>query len=100
VVGRTETISEQHLISVRGDPASVSLSHPRVPLRQPVGVSESAVVELLNKVLVEEFTKSRAYRTADNALVEGKSGAVIREQIGYGPMAASILRRRSSTRRT
>ena len=33
-------------------------------------------------------TKSRAYRTTDNALVEGKNGAVVRKQIGYGPIAA------------
>jgi hypothetical protein len=45
-------------------------------------------VELLNKLLVEEFTKSRAYRTTDNALVEGKNGAVVRKQIGYGPISA------------
>ena len=37
---------------------------------------------------MEEFTKSRAYRTTDNALVEGKNGAVIRKQIGYGPIAS------------
>jgi len=46
------------------------------------------VVQLLNKLLVEEFTKSRAYRTTDNALVEGKNGAVVRKQIGYGPIGA------------
>jgi len=46
------------------------------------------VVKLLNKLLVEEFTKSRAYRTTDNALVEGKNGAVVRKQIGYGPIAS------------
>ena len=45
------------------------------------------VVKLLNKLLVEEFTKSRAYRTTDNALVEGKNGAVVRKQIGYGAIA-------------
>jgi hypothetical protein len=43
---------------------------------------------LLNKLLVEEFTKSRAYRSTDNALVEGKNGAVVRKQIGYGPIGA------------
>ena len=36
-----------------------------------------------SKLLVE-FTKSRAYRTTDNALVEGKNGAVVRKHIGYG----------------
>src|SRR5205823_8144702 len=46
------------------------------------------VAELLNKLLAE-FTKSRAYRTTDNALVEGKNGAVVRKYIGYGPIAAN-----------
>lgn len=36
---------------------------------------------------MEEFTKSRAYRTTDNALVEGKNGVVVGKQIGYGPIA-------------
>lgn len=40
------------------------------------------VAALLEKLLVE-FTKSRAYRTQDNALVEGKNGAVIRKHMGY-----------------
>jgi len=34
------------------------------------------------------FTKSRRYRTTDNALVEGKHGAVVRKQIGYGEIGA------------
>lgn len=46
------------------------------------------VVDLLNQLLVEEFTKSRAYRTTDHALVEGKNGAVVRKQIGYGPIGS------------
>jgi hypothetical protein len=46
------------------------------------------VVQLLNKLLVKEFTKSRAYRTTDNALVEGKNGAVVRKQIGHGAIGA------------
>ena len=41
------------------------------------------VAKLLEKLLIE-FTKSRANRTQDNALVEGKNGAVIRKHIGYG----------------
>jgi hypothetical protein len=41
------------------------------------------VKELLEKLFIE-FTKSRAYRSQDNALVEGKNGAVIRKLIGYG----------------
>jgi hypothetical protein len=39
--------------------------------------------------MLAEFTKSRAYRTTDNALVEGKNGAVVRKHIGYGPIAAN-----------
>jgi transposase InsO family protein len=45
------------------------------------------VAGLLGKLLAE-FTKSRAYHTTDNALVEGKNGAVIRKLMGYGHIAA------------
>ena len=41
------------------------------------------VALMLNKLLIEQ-TKSRANRTNDNALVEGKNGSVIRKQMGYG----------------
>jgi hypothetical protein len=44
------------------------------------------VARLLEKLRVE-FTKSRAYRTTDNALVEGKNGAIIRKHMGYGHIA-------------
>jgi len=44
------------------------------------------VAKLLGK-LQAEFTKSRACRSQDNALVEGKNGAVIRKLIGYGYIA-------------
>jgi transposase InsO family protein len=40
------------------------------------------VAKLLNKLLIE-FTKSRARRTNDNALVEGKHAATIRKHLGY-----------------
>jgi hypothetical protein len=43
---------------------------------------------LLNKLLVAEFTKSRAYRTTDNALVEGKRSAVARKHFGHEPIGA------------
>jgi transposase InsO family protein len=45
------------------------------------------VAKLLKGLLIE-FTKSRANRTQDNALVEGKNGAIIRKHIGYGHIAA------------
>lgn len=44
------------------------------------------VAEMLEK-LHAEFTKSRACRSQDNALVEGKNGAVVRKHIGYGYIA-------------
>lgn len=89
VVGCTETISERHLI-----PVLEAMLH-QYPFRI-VGFHcdngseflNYKVVDLLNKLLVEEFTKSRAYRTTDNAQVEGKNGAVVRKQIGYGPIVA------------
>jgi transposase InsO family protein len=86
--GCVETISERHLLAVleamlhqipfliRGfhcDNGSEFINHQ--------------VAGLLEKLRVE-FTKSRAYRTTDNALVEGKNGAVIRKHIGHGPIAA------------
>lgn len=45
------------------------------------------VAKLLKSLLIE-FTKSRANRTQDNALVEGKNGAIIRKHIGYGHIGA------------
>lgn len=40
------------------------------------------VAILLNKMNIEQ-TKSRSRKTNDNALVEGKNGAIIRKQMGY-----------------
>ena len=42
------------------------------------------VARLLEKLRVEEFTKSRPRHSNDNALVESKNGTVIRKQLGYG----------------
>jgi transposase InsO family protein len=41
------------------------------------------VAQMLNKLLAE-FTKSRPNKSQDNALVEGKNGAIIRKHIGWG----------------
>jgi hypothetical protein len=41
------------------------------------------VAAMLTKLLTE-FTKSRPCRSTDNALVEGKNGAVVRKHMGYG----------------
>lgn len=88
VVGATETICERHLV-----PVLEAILH-QFPFRirgfhcdNGSEFINHTVAKLLNKLLAE-FTKSRAYRTTDNALVEGKNGAVVRKHIGYGPIAA------------
>jgi len=88
ILGCAPRISEQHLLPVleamlhqfpflilgfHADNGSEFVNHK--------------VVELLNKLLVEEFTRSRPNRSSDNALVEGKNGAVIRKHMGYGHIA-------------
>lgn len=45
------------------------------------------MAKLLDKLLIE-FTRSRPNRSSDNALVEGKNGAVIRKHLGYGHIAS------------
>jgi transposase InsO family protein len=88
IVGAVERISERHLV-----PVLEAMLH-QFPFRirgfhcdNGSEFINHRVAKLLNKLLVE-FTKSRAYRTTDNALVEGKNGAVVRKHIGYGPIAA------------
>ena len=46
------------------------------------------VAELLNKLHVGEFTKSRARRSNDNALVESKNASVVRKWLGYAHIPA------------
>ena len=43
-----------------------------------------AVDELLKRLQVDQFTKSRARKSNDNALVESKNGSSIRGFLGYG----------------
>ncbi len=88
VVGCVETISERHLL-----PVLEAMLH-QFPFRilgfhcdNGSEFLNHQVARLLNKLLAE-FTKSRAYRTTDNALVEGKNGAVVRKHIGHGPIGA------------
>ncbi len=50
------------------------------------------VARLLNKLLAE-FTKSRSCRSLDNALVEGKNGAIIRKHLGWGHIPAEHAER-------
>ena len=87
VVGCAEKISEAYLLPVL---AAVLAQFP-FPIRGFHADNGSEyinhrVAEMLRK-LHAEFTKSRACRSQDNALVEGKNGAVIRKLIGYGHIA-------------
>ena len=41
------------------------------------------VVELLNKLRIGTFTKSRPRRTNDNALVESRNGSIVRKWLGH-----------------
>ena len=84
VIGCAAKISEQFLI-----PVLEAILH-QFPFRiQGIHTDNGSefinhtVARLLEK-LRAEFTKSRAGRSQDNALVEGKNGAVIRKLIGYG----------------
>jgi transposase InsO family protein len=84
VIGCAAKISEQFLI-----PVLEAMLH-QFPFRIQGFHSDNGsefinhtVAKLLEKLLVE-FAKSRPNRSQDNALVEGKNGAVIRKLIGYG----------------
>lgn len=52
------------------------------------------VAALLEKLRVGSFTKSRARRSNDNALVESKNGSIVRKHLGYahipGKFAAQV----------
>jgi transposase InsO family protein len=87
IVGCAGKISEQHLL-----PVLEAMLH-QFPFRILGFHADNGseyinhqVAKLLEKLLAE-FTKSRASRSQDNALVEGKNGAVIRKHIGYGHIA-------------
>ena len=51
------------------------------------------VARLLEKLRIEQFTKSRPRHCNDNALVESKNGTVIRKQLGYGHIAGRHAQR-------
>ena len=88
VVGCVGRINESHLL-----PVLEAMLH-QFPF-QILGFHSDNGSEYINhevahmlKTLLIEFTKSRANRTQDNALVEGKNGAVIRKHMGYGHIPA------------
>jgi transposase InsO family protein len=82
IAGCVEKISEQYLL-----PVLEAIRH-QFPFRI-VGFHPDNGSEFVNRKVEEmldglsiEFTKSRANGSQDNALVEGKNGAVIRKYIG------------------
>ena len=87
VVGCVSKISEFYLLPVL---EAVLAQFPFVVLGFHVDNGSEyinrRVAQMLDK-LHAEFTKSRACRTQDNALVEGKNGAVVRKLMGYGHIA-------------
>jgi len=88
VVGCVETICERHLL-----PVLEAMLHQIPFVLRGFHCDNGSefinyqVAGMLEKLRVE-FTKSRAYRTTDNALVEGKNGAIIRKHFGHSPIAA------------
>lgn len=84
VLGCCQAISENHLIPVLEE---ILAQYPfRIRGFHCDNGSEyinHRVAGMLNKLLAE-FTKSRPCRSTDNALVEGKNGAVVRKHMGYG----------------
>jgi transposase InsO family protein len=88
VVGCVARISEQYVL-----PVLEAMLH-QFPFRILGFHSDNGsefvnydVAGLLKRLLIE-FTRSRANRTQDNALVEGKNGAIIRKHMGYGHIGA------------
>ena len=88
VVGCVSRISEQYML-----PVLEAMLH-QFPFRI-LGFHSDNGSEYVNhevakllKTLLIEFTKSRSNRTQDNALVEGKNGAIIRKHLGYGHIPA------------
>jgi hypothetical protein len=88
IVGCVERISEQYLL-----PVLEAILHQFPFLIMGFHADNGSefvnytVAKLLNKLLVE-FTRSRPNRSSDNALVEGKNGAIIRKHLGYGHIAS------------
>ena len=88
VVGCTSKISESYLLPVL---EGVLEQFPFVVLGFHVDNGSEYINHRVAKMLEKlhaEFTKSRACRSQDNALVEGKNGAVVRKLIGYGHIAS------------
>ena len=89
-IGSVERISERFLLPVLE--ALITAFPIQVQAFHADNGSEyinHRVAQLLAKLHIQEFTKSRARRTNDNALVESKNGSVIRKHLGYAHISAS-----------
>jgi transposase InsO family protein len=87
VVGCTSKISEAYLLPVL---EAMLAQFPFLVLGFHVDNGSEYINHRVAKMLEKlhaEFTKSRACRSQDNALVEGKNGAVVRKLMGYGYIA-------------
>lgn len=87
VVGCASKISEAYLLPVL---EAVLAQFPFVILGFHVDNGSEYINHRVAKMMEKlhaEFTKSRACRSQDNALVEGKNGAVVRKLMGYGYIA-------------
>jgi transposase InsO family protein len=84
VVATCERISEAFLIPVL-EALLLSFPFPILGFHVDNGSEyiNHRVAALLNKLLIEEFTKSRSRHSNDNALVESKNGAIVRKHLGY-----------------
>ena len=88
-VGSAERISEHFLLPILE--ASIGAFPVNVLAFHADNGSEyinHRVAEMLAKLHIEEFTKSRARKTNDNALVESKNGSVVRKHLGYAHIPA------------
>ena len=93
VVGCTARISEHFLVPVL-EAMLHQFPFPILGFHADNGSEfiNHTVARLLNNLLVE-FTKSRPCRSLDNALVEGKNGAIIRKHMGWGHIPAQHAER-------
>ena len=87
VVGCIPRISEQHLQPLF-EAMLAQFPFPILGLHFDNGSEfiNHTMARLLEK-LEAEFTKSRACHSTDNALIEGKNGAIVRKHMGYGHIA-------------
>lgn len=83
IIGAVEKISEQYLAPLLED-AIAQFPFRILGFHSDNGSEfiNQVVAKLLNKLFIEQ-TKSRARHCNDNALAEGKNGAVVRKHMGY-----------------